>query len=180
MKKVAVVVVILCASSLYALAGMPFNLEGKFNYNIVSNAYGIKDMDATDMNIGINAILPVFMGLKARLNLIGFQMYTVKPEGLDESTTNTFSLNLLSGGDLMYFFPVPTFNPYGFAGLGVANVSPEGGESATSFNVRLGVGAGYSLPTVSFFLEAGYQMFDSGIEGEESEGTILIGAGARF
>jgi|Deesub1362A_J573_1020465.scaffolds.fasta_scaffold00030_31 hypothetical protein len=180
MKKVAVVVTVLFASFLYAIGGLPFQIEGKFNYNMLSNAGGVQDLDANVMNIGINAVLPVFMGLKARLDVIGFEMYTVKPEVGDESTTNTFSLNLLSGGDLMYCFPVPTFNPYLFMGLGVANVSPEVGDAITSFKVRAGVGGGYSLPTVSFFLEAGYEMFDSGIEGAESEGTILIGAGARF
>lgn len=180
MKKVAVVMAILFASSLYALPGMPFSLEGKFNYNIVSNAMGEQDSDANVMNIGINAVLPVFMGLKARLNVIGFKMYTVKPDDGNESTTNIFSLNLLSGGDLMYFFPVPTFNPYGFLGLGVVNVSPEGEDAITSFSVRVGAGAGYSLPTVSFFLEAGYKMYDSGSAQLETEGTILIGAGARF
>lgn len=182
MKKLGVVVAILFASSLYAIPGMPFNLEGKFNYNMVSNAGGIKDQDATVMNFGVNALLPVFMGLKARVNVIGFEMYTLKdyPVEGEDFTTNTFKFNLLNGGDLMYFFPVPTFNPYLFAGLGVRNVSPEEGDATTSFSVRVGAGAGYSLPAVSFFLEAGYEMYDSGIENAETEGTILIGVGARF
>ncbi len=180
MKKIAVVV--LFTSSLYAFGVLPFNLEGKFNYNMISNAGGIKDQDATSMNIGVNAILPVFMGLKTRLNVIGFEMYTYKDflgQGEDFSV-NTFRVNFLNGGDLMYFFPVPAFSPYVFLGLGMTNVSPEEGESTTMFRVRGGMGAGYSLPLVSFFLEAGYEMFDSGIEDTETEGAILIGLGARF
>jgi len=182
MKKIAAIGIILFASSLYALGGLPFKLEGKFNYNMISNASGIKDLNATSMNFGINAILPVFMGLKARLNVLGFEMYTLKdfPVEGESFSTNYFRFNLLNGGDLMYCFPLPMFHPYVFTGLGIVNASPEEGESTTSFSARLGLGAAYSLPAVSFFLEAGYGMFDSGVEGAETEGTILIGAGVRF
>jgi len=179
MKKIGIILM-LSIISLYALPNLPFNLEGKFNYNMITNAGGTKDQDATSMNIGINAILPVFMGVKARLNLIGFEIYTLKGDGEDFST-NYFRFNLFNGGDLMYFLPFPPFNPYVFAGLGMENVSPEEGDSYTSYGLRIGLGAGYSLPMVSFFLEAGYGMFDSGEEeGAETEGQILIGAGVRF
>jgi len=181
MKKVGLILM-LSIISLYALPNMPFNFEGKFNYNMISNAEGIKDQDATSMNIGINAILPVFMGLKARLNLIGFEIYTLKdfPVKGEDYSTNYFRFNLFNGGDLMYFFPLPPFNPYVFAGLGMENVSPEEGDSYTSYGLKIGLGAGYSLPMLSFFLEAGYEMFDSGLEFSETEGKILIGAGVRF